>query len=285
MKGIQFIDGTEMTFDELTTVDCHGTPYVMMLLRKKLLNPEDVPEELLPLKDNSGASVLDVCIERFKEPIPDNKGRIVPRVFHLTKSNECKLPMHFREVTTILAIAREDGWTVAHNMALWKYLPSKMMTEEILSLVDNFKCSVAYLVVLVFNNEIYLEQIKKYKKLLTLGDGCGEFVAHVLAKRGELPIESMTEEILRFENGNMFTVLDYLWKYKHLSPEILLLPWDEKTKVFEYLLSEEFRKQYPSMEDMVYVTEQLSILAKLIQTKSLSELSKQKKYNYEEMQR
>ena len=83
---IQLTDHTKITFDELIaqkTSLSENLPKIIRLLREKKLNPEDVPKELLFLKDESGTSVLDVCIERFREPVADERGRILPRVFFL----------------------------------------------------------------------------------------------------------------------------------------------------------------------------------------------------------
>ena len=102
---IRLVDETTITLDELSLPDLHGTPRVMTLLREKLLNPEDVPEELLYLKDKSGASALDLCIERFKEPVPiknDNKTDRVIRILYLVttqnEKGEYLFPHHFRSI-------------------------------------------------------------------------------------------------------------------------------------------------------------------------------------------
>ena len=55
-KKILSIDGTELTLKELATPDRTGNPRVMTLLRKKKLNPEDVPEELLMLSNRNTTS-------------------------------------------------------------------------------------------------------------------------------------------------------------------------------------------------------------------------------------
>ena len=68
-------------------------------------------------------------------------------------------------------------------------------------------------------------------------------------------------------------ILEKLVHEQRLSPEILLLPWDENTRVFEYLCSESFRKQIQDWKTMTYVEEQLTKLTKLIKQKSITELS------------
>ena len=390
---IRLVDGIKITFDELAVTNPNGTPRIMILLRKKKLNPEDVPEELLYLTDKSGAFVLDVCIERFKEPVINNRGRTVPRALSLVNKQGCELPLYFRKVKEILRIAREDGWTVAHALARRKKLPAEMMMEEILFLTDSTGCSVAYYAahqssfpewakrnkeilllgdghkdrviyvlarrgilpvemmtekvlswtdslgcsiayyvvknnslpnwakynknILMLGNghgdcvvhmlarqgtlpaEMMTEEIlklenhagcsvaycaakcnlfpewaKRRRDILLLDDGHGDRVVHVLARRGHLPIETMTPDILRLENGVGQGVFHFLYKYKNLSPEILLLPWNENIRVFEYLRSEQFRKQErPNEQDIIYVQEQLTKLMELIQKQSLSELS------------
>ena len=328
MNKVKLTDGTELTFNKLAVTDLHDTPYVMMLLREKKLNSEDVPEELLSLKDNSGTSVLDICIERFKESVPDNNGRIMPRVFHLMNSNKCKLPLHFRKVKEILRIARENGWSVAHEMASLGYfspemmiedilkltnasgcsvayyaakytffpdwakrrrdilllgdgqgtlvahvlverekLPSEMMTEEVLKLTDASGCTVAYYAAVW---KLLPDWAKRRKDILLLGNGKGDYVAHVLARRGILPVEMMTKNILCLENKKGITVLAALVSGRHLSPEILMLPWGRNTKVFEHLLSEQFLRQVEKNEIITYVKEEI---IKMMQIQSIAELS------------
>ncbi len=367
MKKIKLTDGVELTLKELAVTDRNGTPCVMTLLRKKKLNPENIPEELLPLKDESGTSVLDVCIERFKEPVINNRGQTVPRALSLANKFGCRFPLHFRSIREILAIANKDGWSVAHeaasqrflpkNMiteeilfwtdttgcsvayhaAMWNSLPewaqrrrdilllgngqgdyvahvlaqfgklpSEMMTEDILSLTDNIACSVAYYIiernclpdyakrcrdilllgngqgnyvahVLAKRGELPSEMMtedflklknrdgcfvayyaaynnslpnwaKRRKDILILGNGQGDYVAHVLARFGQLSVESMTKEILTLKNIHKQTVFSALVSGRHLSPEILQLSWEENTKIFEYMRSKQFQKQVQSKQ-------------------------------------
>ena len=200
---IRLVNGTKLTLDELAAPDLRGTPRVMTLLREKRLNPEDVPEELLYLKDNSGTSVLDVCIERFKEPLSDDDGQIVPRALFLAGKIDGRLPLHFREIKEILRIAREDGWTVAHEMASSGYLPKRMMTKEILKLTDASGCAVAYHAA---RWKHFPKWATKRKDILLLGDGRGDYVAHELTRWGKLPSEMMTEDILKLKNKDGCTV-------------------------------------------------------------------------------
>ena len=106
-KKIELTDGTALTIEELATPDRAGNPRVMTLLREKKLNPEDVPEKLLILKDCSGMSVLDVCIERFREPVWNrSEKRYIPRIIKRIWS----LPVWFRCVEEILTIV--DGYSI-----------------------------------------------------------------------------------------------------------------------------------------------------------------------------
>ena len=330
MRKIQLTDGTEMTLDELASPDPYGTPYVITLLRERRLNPEDVLEELLPLKDRDDTSVLDMCIKRFKEPLSDDDGKIVPRALFLANKPGCRLPLHFRNTKEILLIAREDGWSVAHEMAFHGFLPESAMTEDILKLTNTSGCSVAYNAawykhfpdwakkrrdILLLRNgsgtyvahvlarwgklpsEMMTEDLlqlqdqngctlaynaawhdsfpdwaKKKRNILLLENGQGDYVIHILAWKGELPVEMMTPDILHFENKNGIAVLFAIVSGKQLSQEILLLPWDEKRKVFEYLLSKQARKNknLQDEEKIFYVKEQIM---KLIQKQLILELS------------
>ena len=117
-EKIKLTDEITLTLKELVATGTQKT--LIQLLRKKTLNPENVPEEMLMLKDESGTSVLDVCIERFKESVLFNidkngNNRLVPRAWLLantfktwtlseTNPLECLLPKHFRTVEEILAI-------------------------------------------------------------------------------------------------------------------------------------------------------------------------------------
>ncbi len=329
---ISFGDKTNLTLEDLA---CHDpclpdTPRIMTLLREKKLNPEDVPEELLYFTDKSGMSVLDVCIERFREPVRNENNEIVPRVFSLVDMESCKLPLYFRGVKEILAIARDDGVIAANSMVFWGSLPESMMTEDILKLTD-VGCSVAYNAVvndvlpdwakrrkdiLLLGNsrgnyvvhalarfarlplEMMTEEIlklqnrdgcfvafhaawhnsfpdwaKKRKDILKLGDGKGDYVAHVLARRGELPVEMMTKDILKLKDSDGQTVLAALVLGRNLSQEILLLPWNKNTKVFKYLHSVQFRKQVPNEQDMKYVKKQITIFETHMKIKSIVVLS------------
>ena len=329
MKNIQLTDGTTMTFDELISPDSNGTPYVITLLQERKLNPEDVPEELLSLKNNSGTSVFNICIERFKEPVIDDYGKTLPRALSLASKQSCKLPLYFRENREVIAIAREDGWTVAHEIASQGLLPKNMMTEEILSWTDNIGCAVAYHVaeqglmdILMLDDSqrdciahmtVRLKKptekniapeilkvtngnrcsiayhvaernpfpnwAKHDKNILLLGNGQGDYVAHVLAQRGYLPLEMMTPDILLLKKKNGTTVLFTLVAGRRLSLEILLLPLNKNTKVFEYLLSKEFQKQKPSEKDMIYLGKQCAKLATLIQKTAIEKLSVQMQNN------
>ncbi len=277
-KKICLIDGTELTIKELAAPDLHGTPRVMTLLREKQLNPENVSEELLSLKDQSGTSVLNVCIERFKEPVSNENGSIVSRALFLTEKQRCSLPLHFRKVREILTITNENGWSIAHEMALSGSLPKSMMTKEILQLTTWNGCSVAYHAAL-WNS--LPDWAKWCRDILLLGNGQGNYVAHMLAKNGKLPTEMMTPDILKLQNSDGQTVLFVLVSERHLSREILLLPWNEHTKVFEHLCSEQFLRQVQNEETLTYAKEEIT---KLIQTQSIVELS-QRRQVYEEMQR
>ncbi len=389
MNKIKLIDGIVITFKKLAVLDLQGTPYVITLLRKKKLTPEDVPEKLLSLHDQSGTSVLNVCIERLKEPVSDNDGKTVPRALFLANKPDCELPLHFRKVKEILRIAREDGWSVTHEMISQNLLPKSMMTEEILKLTDASGCAVAYYAawhnslpswakrrrdILLLGNgkkdyvahvlaklgklpeEMMTEEIlkltdasectvayytagwdsfselaKRRRDILLLGNGQGDYVAHMLAKRDKLPAEMMTPDILKLKNrhqdsvayyaawNNTFpewakrnkdilmlgsaqgdkvahvlvwrkalpvetitsdilklqdsserTILAILISKRCLSPKIMLLPWDEKTKVCEHLLSKEFGDQFQNEEDIMYVKQQIM---EMIQKQSLSALS------------
>ncbi len=174
-----------------------------------------------------------------------------------------------------LAVADLHG--IPRIMALLreKLLNSEMMTEEILKLKDSNGCTLAYYVAW---HAFFPDWAKKRKDILLLGNGRGSYVVHVLARHGDLPLEMMTEEILRLENANKNPVLVSLVFGRHLSPKILMLPWDEKTKVFEYLLSEEFRKQVQSESDMIYVKEQLEAL---LREKAFAELSVRRNHDHD----
>ncbi len=342
MKQIKLTNGIKTTFDELTSPDSNGVPCVMTLLREKLLNPEDVPEELLYFTDKSGMSVLDVCVERFREPVRNENNEIVPRVFVLTHGTKCKLPLYFRKIKTILAITDDDGEIVANNIIFRGYLPSSIITEEILKLKDQNECTVAYYAakwnalpkwakrrkdILLLGNgrgdyvvhvlarrgklpsEIMTEEIlkltswngcavayyaaawnsfpewaKKRKDILLLGNGQGDYVAHVLASRGDLSMESMTPDILHLENKNGITVFSTIVFGKHLSPEILMLPWNKKIRIFKYLSSAEFLNQNLSEQTIKYVKEQLAAFEALVWKKSFSTLSVID-HNHEDMER
>ncbi len=101
MTKINLADSTKIMLDELIASDSYDTPCVMTLPREKKLDSEDVPEKLLSLTDKLGTSVPDVCIERFKEPIINNRGRTVPRTFLLVCKPDCGLLLHFRKVQEI----------------------------------------------------------------------------------------------------------------------------------------------------------------------------------------
>ncbi len=344
---IQIYKQGDTKMQEETLKDINTTnllqQHVMALLRRRKLKPEDVSEEVLSLQDESGISVLDICIKRFREPVADGNGRTVPRAFFLVCKPDCGLPLHFRKVKEILQIAREDGWSVAHEAAYQGSLPESMMTEDILKLTTRVGCSVAYHVarrknlpewakrqkdILLLSNgygdyvahmlakhgdlptEMMTEDIltmtdsskcaiayysawhdsfpewaTRRKDILLLGDGQGNYVAHVLARCGKLPLEMMTEDILKLKNEFKRTVLFAIVSEKHLSLEILLLPWKKKTRVFEYLQSKQFQKQIKNKEDvMIYVEKQLATLGTLIQEKFISGLLQQH-YDYDGIER
>ncbi len=207
MNKIKLTDRTKPTNNEheLIETDSFGVPRIITLLRVKLLNPEDIPEKLLSLKDNTGTSVLDVCIKRLQEPVIDGCSRSVPRAILLAGKSDCGFPLHFRKVKEILQIAREDGWSVAHYLAWRGKLPIKMMTEEILKLTTKDGCSVAYYAAAY--QQSFPDWAKRSKEILLLGNGQGDYVAHVLAKHGKLPEESMTEEILKLKNRSKCSVV------------------------------------------------------------------------------
>ena len=159
MKKIKLVDGTTMTLDELVVVDPRGTPYVMTLLRKKQLNPEDVPKKLLSLKNNFGTSVLDICIERFKEnisivqfweimglyPIFVSRARYL--VLNLEakaqrKELVCLLLPYFRKIKEVLTISDRLNISVTHELVIVGLLPIKMMTPDILKLENTLGVSV-----------------------------------------------------------------------------------------------------------------------------------------------
>ena len=167
----------------------------------------------------------------------------------------------------ILLLGDGQGNYVAHVLAKLRQLPVEMMTEDILSLTDSVGCSIAYYIA---GQNCLPEWLKRHKNILMLGNGRGDYVVHVLARLGKLPKENMTPDILQKTNSNGQSVLFKLVSEQCLSPEILMLPWDEKTKVFEYLLSEEFQQQAISKQDMIYVKEQIK---RLFQKQSLLELS------------
>ncbi len=192
-----------MNWSRLAITDFNGTPRVMTLLRKKKLNPENVPEGLFSLKDNFGTSVLDVCIERFKEPFINNRGQTVPRIFSLVSKTYCKLPLYFSSISEILIITKENGWTVAHEMAFQGFLSKHVITEDILKLQDKRGCSVAYCAAWY---DAFPDWAKRRKDILLLGNGKGDYVAHVLARRGELPVEMMTEDMLNLKDSDGCTL-------------------------------------------------------------------------------
>lgn len=94
-------------------------------------------------------------------------------------------------------------------------------------------------------------------------------------------MEMMTEDILKLENEFGRTVLAALVSGRHFSQEILMLPWDEHTKVFEHLCSEQFLRQIQNEETLTYVKEEIT---KLMQIQSIVELSRQRQI-YEGMER
>ena len=229
------------------------------------------------MHDKLGTSVLNVCIERFREPVPDGHGQIVPRALFLANKPDCELPLYFRKVKEILRIAREDGWSVAHEMASQRNLPAEMMTEDILKQANKEGCFVAYHAA---GNDSFPDWAKrnKDKDILMLGNGKGDYVAHVLARLGKLPAEMMTPDILKLKNLCKQTVFSVIVSEKYLSTQIVLLPWDKKTRVFEYLRSKQFQKQVQSKQvqskqDMIYVKEQLATFEAFIQRESISALS------------
>ena len=203
-KKIRLTDGTKLTLKELAAPDVSGNPRVMTLLREKKLNPEDVPEELLHLTDNSGMSVLGLCIERFQEPVKNTYKISMLRVLSLASS--CLLPLHFRMMKRILTITDSDGNAVAHELAERDLLPEKMMIEKILKLKNKNGCSVAY--ILASRNTLP-EWAKQNKDILMLGQG-GFSVACALACNNQLPKEMMTEEILMLRDRDGWIVACYL---------------------------------------------------------------------------
>ena len=96
-KNRQHINSTEPICEALDSQNSHGTFRIIELLREQKLNSENVLAESLLLKDDSGMSVPDVCIERLKEPVSDNDGQIVPRALFLVNKSCCGLPLYFRK--------------------------------------------------------------------------------------------------------------------------------------------------------------------------------------------
>ncbi len=210
MKKIKLIDGAAITFKKLTVLDLQGTPYVITLLRERRLNPEAVPEEFLSLTDNSGTSVLDICIEQLRElisvyPRALSRARalaIDPRIeYGKWKQRKCLLPLHFRKI----------------------------------------------------------------KEVILISDSLAGSVAHELAKKGLLPVEMMTPDILQFGSSTQNTlgmsVLETLIIHRQLTPEILSLPWDKNIFLFELLQDTKFRNQLLS-ENLRYVDTQLYLFRK-----------------------
>ncbi len=264
MKRIKLVDNTKLTLNELIMTDPEGTPRVMTLLRGKLLKPEDVPEELLYLTDKCGTSVLDVCVERFREWVKVRKSRettdlFVPRALALAEASDnrctCYLPLHFRKLKNILKIVNpKNEYSVAHVLASQKLLPEESMTEDILKLEDIYRYSVAYEVAQNGNLPVWA---RSRKDILILNDGYDTYVAHKLAEHNTLPIETMTPDILKLENTFHVTVLDIFICKKYLTPEILALPWDDKKYVFQLIQDSDFRKRSPVKQHLTYIDQTL----------------------------
>ena len=296
-KKIRLTDGTKLTLEELAAPDrgVPGNPRVMTLLREKKLNPEDVPEELLRLTDNSGMSVLDLCIERFQEPVMDEDEKYVPRALRLVYHNNiCCLPLYFRMIKEIISIADKDGWSVAHRLAARGDLSESMMTDEILKLRDREGYLVAHWLAshknlpeskmtkeilkskskngtsvaseVAFTKKLP-EWAKHDKDILMLSDEKRSYVAHILARNNMLPFAMMTSQILQLKDKNNKTVLYFLIKNRALTSKILLLPWNAETLVYEYIQSK-FQMDLEE-EDFNYIIEEFS---KLAVVSSLSEL-------------
>ncbi len=102
MERVQLADGSTTAIFVLILSDFYGKPYVLKLLQERKLHPENVPEELLFLKDRLETSVLDVCVERLQEPVIDDNGQIVPRALFLASKPRCELPLHFRRMKEVL---------------------------------------------------------------------------------------------------------------------------------------------------------------------------------------
>ena len=274
MKRIKLTDGTKMTFDELAVMDPNGTPYVMTLLREKLLNPEDVPEELLYLKDKSGASALDLCIERFKEPVPYFRTpypnvQYVQRIVELIDCINTPLPKYFKKIKRILIITNENNWSIAHSLAIRKDLPVEMMTEDILTLSDDNNCFVASLV--AFRRQLP-DWAKKRIDILKLSNSDKEsLVAQILVNLNDFPSDMIIPEVLQLKNIRGLTVLHSFVKNKRLTKKMMMLPWsmDGKTLIYEHLQSEQFLKK-ASYEDCLYIKEKLIELATSLSLKELT---------------
>lgn len=127
----------------------------------------------------------------------------------------------------LLLLRADDGWTVAHTLALKGNLPEEWMVPEIFTCATNNGTTVAYIIaltgklpekwllpeILVLQGEDRatvahalardgkLPEHLLTKEILSLANGDGNTVAHILASRGLLPDEWLTFEILSLKNG------------------------------------------------------------------------------------
>ena len=176
------------------------------------------------------------------------------RIFSLTKKkpdeNSCTLPLYFMLIKEVLTTYNEDNWLVAHSLAENRFLPEQMMTRDILERCDRYGYSVAYAAA---TGRILPSSARLDPDILLLGNGQRDYVAHVLARNGELPIKSMTPGILRLKDRDNYTVLDTLIRNRKLTPQILQLPWDDKKRIFELMQDNKFRNTSPAIYYLDYI--------------------------------
>ena len=162
-----------------------------------------------------------------------------------------KLPEWARYDKNILILGDKGQYPVACELARNKKLPEEMITEDILKIERHDGWNVACILA---EHNLLPEWAKYDKDILMLVYNNGNFVLHKLAERGALPLEMMTPELLRNKRLG-YSVLDILVRHRHLNPEILELPWDRKTYVFEHVQEMEFQKTMDE-EDLSYIETQ-----------------------------
>ena len=238
-KTVLLTDGKILSFDtpvELETFFFENVHLLIPLLQNCQIHPEEIPESLLAVKDVSGISVFDVCLQRLQEPVKEIRTQVsssgnyalvlvnqkekiqtgyASRAWYLAKNR--KLQKAFLKNFTILRLADKNGFSVAHHAAQHGRLSTKVMVPEILCLVDNNGFAVAH----ALAQQGDLPESALTTEILSLSTIQKQTLYHFLARGRIFPKRFMTKEILCLADISGWSVAHELARKKALPEEYI----------------------------------------------------------------